>query len=432
MVLVILGFWRVYNLFQSNGYLGPPFVFDIGDTFMDWFNPAYFAHNGHAYDVYKSIYLPLSFAITGLFGDPRCYDRLAADARNCDVVGIVFILLTYVACVAVTAWVFWRRDRKTAIYRSVAVAIGQPLLFALERGQLIMLTYIAFVLLYGGVLNTRWRMVGGAALMANTKVYMLLPLFGLAIKRQWRLFELCLIGFVALYLVTLLIVGEGTPLELATNLQNWFGVRIGGIWDEMLYTTTYKPLLLLDVFQYPVRDYIEQRYVDAGVIFIKGYVIFSRLLCFLCIGFAWLYPKAISNSRLVFFILMQSFIAQNPGGYAITLIIFPVFLEKGRNPLIIFAIFCAYLISFPGDWTLAKLYDIQRTSWLSQRTVMSEYVVPLGALIRPGIIALMLWSLALDSLIAFHRAMRRTPPLLGLVDRARIKRSPPVARPTFG
>ena len=45
MVLVIAGFVRLANIFFYQGYLPAPFVFDIGDTFMDWFNTAYWAHN---------------------------------------------------------------------------------------------------------------------------------------------------------------------------------------------------------------------------------------------------------------------------------------------------------------------------------------------------------------------------------------------------
>ena len=425
LLLVLYGFWRVYSLFMSNGYLGPPFVFDVGDTFMDWFNTAYYAHNGHAYDVWRTVYLPLSFVITGLIGNRACYDRSPFDARDCDVIGIGFIIVMYVAAVLVTALVFRRTDRATAVTRTIAVALGGPLLYALERGQLILLTYIAFVALYGRLFRSRAGYVACAAFMANTKVYMVFPLFALVVKRQWRLIEACALAALALYVGTVLVVGAGTPLEMIDNLQNWFGIRLGTVWDEMLYTTTYKPLLQLDVYQYPVRDYIEQRWVDGGIVFIESYVIFSRMLCWACIGLAWLYPKSISSTRLVFFILMQSFINQNPGGYSITLIVFLVFLERARNPATVIAIVCAYLICVPGDWTLVKLFDQERQSWLSGRLVMSEYVVPWGALIRPGIIAIMLWSLAFDTLVNVHRLMRRHRPTFALLP-ARDRARPPI------
>lgn len=92
VLLVLFGFWRVYSLFWSNGYLGPPFVFDVGDTFMDWFNTPCWTHHGHAYDIWQTIYLPLSFVITGALGNPTCSDRSPFDARDCDVVGIGVIL----------------------------------------------------------------------------------------------------------------------------------------------------------------------------------------------------------------------------------------------------------------------------------------------------------------------------------------------------
>ena len=432
MICVLYGFWRVYSLFMSNGYLGAPFVFDISDTFMDWFNTAYWAHNGHAYDVWRTVYLPLSFVITGIFGDPKCYRNAPYDARDCDVFGIGFIIMMYCACVIVTATAFWKEDRSTAVYRTVAIALGGPLLYALERGQIIMLTFMAFVLLYGNLLRGRAAFVGWAAFMANTKIYMVMPLFALVVKRRWRTFELCLIATLALYLVTLLIVGSGTPLEFASNLQNWFNVRLATVWDEMLYTTTYKPLLQLDAFQYPVRDVIDARIVDAATIFINVYVLSSRMVCWACIALAWLYPRTLSSTRLIFLILMQSFINQNPGGYSITLVVFCVFMERARNPATGIALLCAYLISVPGDWTLVKLFDIERESWLSGRVVMSEYVVPWGALIRPGVIAIMLWALAVDSLIALHRAIKAGPPSWGLLERLRAvtpTASIPTARP---
>ncbi|MFC7536712.1 hypothetical protein ACFQPG_04940 [Sphingomonas sp. GCM10030256] len=417
MVLVLAGLLRVYMLFNSNGYLPAPFVFDVADTFMDWFNTAFWAHNGDAYSSWRTIYLPLSFVITGFFGDPRCYGNRPYDARDCDIFGIVFILLMYAGCVLVSWLAFRKQDRSTAFFRTVAIGAGGPLLYALERGQLIMLTYIAMVMLYGNLITTRNQYIATAAFMANTKVYMVFPLFSLVIKRRWRLFELCGFASVALYVVTLAIVNEGTPLEIVSNLQNWFSVRLGTVWDEMLYSTTYKPFLQLDVYQFPVRDFINQEYVDAAVIFIKSYVISSRLAAFICIGLAWLYPKAITTPRLVYFILMQSFINQNPGGYAITLIAFLLLLEKARNPATTIAVIGAYLMSVPGDVPLVKLIDVTRTSWLSGQYVLSEYVAPWGALIRPGIIAIVLWALVIDSMIAFHRAMRSGPATWGLAGR---------------
>ena len=421
MVLVLLGLARLAVIFFHTGYLPAPFVFDIGDTFMDWFNTAYWAHNPGAYSVWRTIYLPLSFVITGLLGDPRCYGNAPYDARDCDVFGIVVILLMYLGCCVIAGIAMFKRDRSTALPRTVAIAVGGPLLFALERGNLILPALMVFMLAYGGLVKNR-GFIMASAFIANMKVYLLFPLVSLAIERKWRLLELCCLATLALYIATLFIVGAGTPIEFVGNLQNWFSIRTGVIWDEVLYTTSYKPFLQLDIGQYPVRDFIEQSIVDIAKIFIQTEVIVSRLLALSCIVLAWFYPRAVTRHRLVFFLLMQSFVDTNPGGYGITMIVFLVFMERWRNLRTALAIICAYLISVPGDWTVTTLFQVERQSWLTGRIVDSAYVLPLGSFIRPGLILIMLWSLAIDSLIAIHRAAKAGPPSPGLIAWVKSKR----------
>lgn len=424
VVVLLAGLALLIRNFIVIGYLPAPFVFDIGDTFMDWFNTAYWAHNPGAYSVWRTIYMPLSFVITGSLGNPRCYDDAPYDARECDGFGIVVILVTYVACIVVTAIAFKRRDPSTALLRTIGVAVGGPLLFALERGNLIMLAYLVFVLLYGELLKSKASIAFASAFLINLKIYMLFPILMFAIKRKWRTLELCGIAAIAIYLVTLFIVGSGTPFELARNLEAWFNHRAVTIWDEVLYSTTYKPYLLFDLHQYPVRNYVEARWVDWATIFVKYEVIASRLVALLCIAGAWFYPGTVSLRRLVFFVLMQSFMGQNPGGYAITFIVFLVFMERWKNFGVGLSIICCYIVSIPADINITLIVEVERQSWLSERVVNSAYALPIGALIRPGILLIMLWSLAIDTLIDLHRAVKAGPPTLGLGGRLPAAREP--------
>jgi hypothetical protein len=416
---VVAGFGYLVHTFYKIHYLPAPFVFDVSDTFMDWFNTAYWAHNPGAYSVWQTIYLPLSFIITGLLGDSRCYGSHPYDARECDWFGIVVILAMYVSCVVVTAIALYRRDRSTALFRTTGLALGGPLLFALERGNLIMMAYVAFVLLYGELLKSKKAVAACAAFLVNMKVYLLLPIFAYAVKRKWRMLELCGLAALGLYLLSVAIIDAGTPFELAHNLQTWFSNREGSVWDEVLYSTTYKPYLLLDERQLPVREFVEARWVDAAKVFITYEVIASRAIALLCVAWAWFYPKAVSMHRLVFFILMQSFIAQNPGGYSIAFLVFLVFLERRSNFGVGLAIFCAYMVSIPSDSTITIIARVMRDSWLAGRTVESIYALPLGALIRPGLLLIMFYSLAVDTIIDLHRATKAGPPNLGLAERGR-------------
>lgn len=425
---VLVGFVSLVRFFLVQGYLPAPFVFDTYDTFMDWFHTAYWAHNEGAYTVWKSIYLPLSFVITGLFADPRCYVTSAFDARQCDVVGIVTIIVAYVGCVVVTALSLYRNDRSTAFLRTVAVAVGGPLLFALERGNLILLAYVAFVLIYGRLLRSNTALAVTAGFLVNMKVYLLFPIFAFAIKRKWRLLELSGLSALAIYLLTLTIVGSGTPFELASNLRGWFGTFVMSIWDQVVYSTTYTPYLLFDVLQYPIRDFVDQRTVDFVKTAIHFEVVASRGIAFLCLIGAWFYPKAVSLTRLIFFVLMQSFLAQNPGGYAISFVVFLLFMERRKNVATMIAITCAYLVSVPMDLSIATVLEVDRPSWLSGRMVSVDYVLTLGALLRPLLFVVMLWSIAVDTLIDIHRAVKAGPPLAGLAPHKVVRSESPASR----
>lgn len=412
--VIVLGFYDLCRVFSRNGYLPAPFVFDVNDTFMDWFNTAYWAHRAGAYEVWNSIYAPLSFVFTLLMGDPRCYADGPFDARDCDMFGIVMILATYALAVVVSAVTFHRNDRPTWVSRTIGIALGGPLLFALERGNLIMIAYIFFVLLYGGYLKRRSSIAIAAAMIINLKSYLLLPILGLAAHRRWRLLELCGIATIGVYLVSLAWIGEGTLFQIMHDLQVWFQMRAGAIWDELLYTTTYKPYLLFDERQYPIRDFVPQRTVDIATAAIKIELVLSRGIALLALASSWFYPKAVPMHRIAIFALMQSFLVQNPGGYAITFVVFLVFMEREKTFATMLAITCCYLVSIPTDINLTVFYHYERAAWLSGRWVDSEYALPLGALIRPGLLLAVVWALAIDSLVAVHREIRRSQPQIGL------------------
>lgn len=73
--LAILGLLvRVAYLFDQNGYLPQPFFYEPSDTFMDWFNTAYWARDPGAYDSWRTIYPPLTFVVLRSLGSDRCYE----------------------------------------------------------------------------------------------------------------------------------------------------------------------------------------------------------------------------------------------------------------------------------------------------------------------------------------------------------------------
>jgi hypothetical protein len=330
------------------------------------------------------------------------------------------ILIVYLLCVVVASIAFYKRDRSTAFFRSVGFGLGLPLLYALERGNLVMIAFIPFIMMFGGLIKSRVGIASAAAFIINMKSYLLFPVLMLAIKRDWRMLELCGFATIGLYLVTMFIMGAGTPFELAANLKIWFNAMSGVVWDQIYYSTTYKPFLQFDERGYPIREFIAQQTVDIAKTFIQIELVFSRGVALLCIALSWFYPRAISSHRLAFFIIMQSFVVQNPGGYAIAFITFLVLLERWDNFATGLAIFATYILSIPSDYLLGVFYSYDRAAWLSNRVVDSAYGISLGALFRPGLLLILLWALAIDSLITFHRAIKSGPPQFTLARRPAI------------
>ncbi|MBV8684712.1 MAG: hypothetical protein JO111_17695, partial [Caulobacteraceae bacterium] len=187
--LVIAGVIHALSYLQNTGKLPQPFFINANDTLMDWINPTYWAHNRGAYYAYESVYPPLSFVFLRFFSIPSCYrfDNIAD--RDCDWLAPVVLLTFYAFAIAAVFGVYWKRDRKTAILRAVAIVLGTPMLYAVERGNLIVVCFLFFVLAEGRLLKSRIVKTISSALMINFKPYLILTLAAHMIKRRWRWVE---------------------------------------------------------------------------------------------------------------------------------------------------------------------------------------------------------------------------------------------------
>lgn len=397
------------------GYLPQPFVFDTNDTFMDWFNTAYWANNRGIYDVWRSIYPPLSFVFLDATSLPGCYLQSSFYARDCDWLARSTIYAFYVIDV-VLAWICFRRlDRRTAPMRTVAIALGLPTLFTLERGNLILVAFAFFMIAHGPVTASKpWRWFA-AAVTINFKPYLVLPMFAYALKRDWRTLEMAGIATVALYLITLALVGSGTPAELASNTANWVVFQGGQVWNEVNYSTSYAPLLMFRTLDIPLLQFVPSRLIETIELLVPIVIRSGHLLALAAFAATWLQPKALPAHRIAAILLGAYLVTQSPGGYTQLFLIFLVLLEpwKGAGPVT--AIACAYLLCLVGDWPLATVLDVTGTSWLGERTVTASFGLTAGHFIRPGLIVIMVGALSLDSIARVARAHRTDRPSLGLV-----------------
>lgn len=401
--------------FRATGFLPQPFVFDTNDTFMDWFNTAYWANHPGAFSVWRTVYPPLSFIFLDLFSLPGCYLQSPFYARDCDWLSRATIVGFYLLDVVLVWWSFHRADPRTAPMRAVAFGLGLPLLFTLERGNLILVTLPCFIVAHGPLVRSGvWRALAAAATI-NFKPYLLLPVLAQAIKRDWRALELAGLATIALYLVTLALVGSGTPGEIAANTANWVTFQGGQVWNEIHYSTSYAPLLQVRTAQIPLLDFVPSRTVERIEWLVPLLIRASQGVAALALAAAWLQPRALPPHRIATILLGVFLVTQSPGGYTQTFLLFLVLLEPWRGVGPITAIVCAYLLCLVVDWPLSTVLDLSLESWLGGRPVSPSFGLAIGHFVRPGLVALILWSLALDSIARVVSAHKQYRPSLGLM-----------------
>lgn len=398
--------------FLRDGYLPQPFVFDTNDTFMDWFNTAYWANHTGAYEVWQSIYPPLSFAFLRLFSLGDCYLGSPFHARDCDWLGRGAIMVCYVVDVAMAGWAFARAG--AAWPRSVAFALGLPLLFTLERGNLILACLPAFMLAYWpGPGAGRWRALG-TALTINFKPYLLVPALAGAIRREWRGLEVAGLATIAVYLVTYALVGSGSPQTLLTNTSQWLTAIAGQPWNEVNYSTSYASLLMLAKAPVSLFDFVPSRVIEGVQRWVPMVIGGTQAVAAVCVAAAWVQPRALAQGRLAAVLLGAYLVGQSPGGYTQVFLLFLVLLEPWRGIGPRLAVICGYLLCLVGDWPLATILDVQSNSWLSGRPVTASFGLTVGHFLRPGLIVVMVLALSLDGIAAVVRAHRGHRPVLGL------------------
>lgn len=412
MLAVLASVAWVVSFFFSHGYLPQPFLFDVSDTFMDWFNTAYWANRSGAFSVWHTVYPPLSFVFLDTVSIDSCYMEPFI-ARDCDWLGKAAILFFYAFGAVLATVSFWRADRPTAIPRGVAFALGFPLLFCLERGNLILVCLVPFIIAYGNIaVRPFWRWLS-IAITINFKPYLVLPSLAFGVKRKWRALEAAGLLTIAVYLVTLMVFGSGDPLTMYENTGLWVAFTSGQFWEQSYFSTTYATLLLIRTSSFPILTFVPSEIVDAALWAIPLLIRSSQLVAVAALAAAWLQPRAVPLARIAALFAGVHLITQSPGGYALVFLIFLVFLEPQRRLGPGIALACCYLLSLSYDHVVASVISGNSTSWLSGQAVPVHFGLAVGQLVRPGLVLIVLWALALDTIAQVYRAHREHRPCLG-------------------
>ncbi|MCP3384593.1 DUF2029 domain-containing protein [Bradyrhizobium sp. CCGUVB4N] len=218
-VVQLAGCAYYWLFFKENGYLPSPFVYDKADTFMDLFHTMYWADESGRYTAWSSVYPPLNFLFLNGVRWLMLGSAHESDAFNLRDSAQPFFLYVLAAYAVAVLFIFrdelWRdftRPQRALIF--VAVLFSPPILFTVERGNLIIfaLGFLALALSSRG-----WVRVFAIGMLINIKPYFALYLIAFAVTQRPKELVSSTLMAAAIYLVTGIVL-DAQFLTFVTNL----------------------------------------------------------------------------------------------------------------------------------------------------------------------------------------------------------------------
>jgi hypothetical protein len=378
--------WVVWR-FASDGYLPQPFYFLVNDSLMDLYTTAAWAHRHGAYSVWRSLYPPLSFDLLRLVTNAKCYLHDDLAGRQCDRAATGVLVAVFLVNAGLVVWSYWVSDPRTAIPRALAVAAGLPMLYALERGNLLIPCFTAFVLGTGPLIRSRWGRIVALALSVNFKPYLLGVFLPAIARRDWRwLLSFGAIGL-AIYIATFVVEGAGTPQQLLSNIGIY---RLGNVdpWSNIYYATSYLPLARFmsahQGFEASLQPWVSAAF-SLTIMVVMRLVQVAVAVCMIA---AAIRPAGVDSRRFMalFTAMILTTVTNGSAGYALIFLFFLVFFEPWRGPARIAILVSAYLLCLPIDWAFWPIVHGPARSFLSARDVTVSFGVSVGQLLRPGLL----------------------------------------------
>lgn len=384
----------------AHGYLPSPFPHEKSDTFMDLFNTLHWAYDDGRYTKWGSVYPPLSFCISkfinfvfagGGYGPPA----LMRDNSPFVIVGLCLIYLAVPAIVLKTrSWQNFTRIEKFLTY--FAIVLSTPMLFALERGNLILLAPIllAFALSKIGIAR-----IFCIALLINIKPYFALFLIYYIARKDWKGFATCAVLSGLIFSVSGLAL-DNHFLVFFTNLFNFskeaglFSLRGVMAMPSSISAFSY-------VLKNPDGAMFASSFLSSKSIAIIVYIIEAAKWGVLAISLAILFLRSkLLRDAEVFSLLVVviSNLGVWVGGYTYILYIalIPVFI-KMRARLLYIGILS--LMAIPLD--IIPLLDNsigEQYSYLAGTYVNVQWTLGLGSVVRPVLNILLLLILSFEFL----------------------------------
>ena len=394
------GLWYYINYFTSNGYLPTPFVYDKSDTFMDLFNTLYWVYDEGRYTDWCSVYPPLGFLILKIINF-LCNGSTFGDAANMRdnsifvIVGFGLIYLSVPFLVLKTKYWLGFSSTERLLYYFIMI-LSTPMLFALERGNMIILAPVLLAIALAKIGFTRALCI---ALLINIKPYFALFMLYYLVRKNWK-------GFVSCALLSGLVFAI-TGLAFDNNFFDFFINLFSYSKEEELFSLREVMSMpsSISAFSYILKNPDGSGYVSAylsselttsiiNVIELTKWTV-------LFFSFVALFTKCklMRDAEIIGLLLVLiSNLGIWVGGYSMLLyiVLIPVLIKmQGRW----FYIGALSLMAIPLDIiTLTSDYIGEQYSYLGDTYADIDWTLGLGSFFRPVLNIILLFVLACEVL----------------------------------
>ena len=376
--------YYIYFLVE-NGYLPSPFIYDKSNTFMDLFNVLYWVYDDGRYTEWGSVYPPINFIFLRLFnfvftGSVFGDAELMRENSQYVIAGICLLYLAIPAFILRLA--YWRgfsRNEKILIY--LVIILSSPLLFTLERGNVILLAPLFLALAVSKIGMARSLSI---ALLINIKPYFALLMIYYIARNNWKGFVTCSFFSGVIFAISGLAL-DNQFLEFFNNLFSFsqetdlFSLREVMALPSSLSAFSY-------ILKHPDGAMFATGFLSPERIEVIVYLIEITKWGVLAIAVAALYKRSGQMRDSEIFAMLVVIISNLGiwvGGYTYILYIalIPVFISMRYKRLYFGLLF---LIAMPLDVIpLMGDYIGMQFSYMASEQIEIMWTLGLGSLIRP-------------------------------------------------
>ena len=413
-ILYLVLFFELINItyyflfFKANHYLPTPFIMDKNDTFMDFYNPLYWVIKDGFYNAFNSVYPALNYFILKLFSlgiDPAEVFN-AFQLRNDNPKLTVFMLLLYIAIIYMTVnlgeWKKFSTSSRFLVF--IACIFSVPVLFALERGNLIFFGLL-FLSLY---LNAKGEIAKSfyLALLINVKPYFLILLIQYFNKNQINRRVVIYTGLFSTMIF--FILGAMVGMNFVNFFKAYFifsqssTISAEGIFSlphSLAALTKIQPFIgKMSIFGY-------SSHFTFWFSFLKV-LNYLTVLLLICVCFL---NKLSSKELLISAIIILTNFSISTSGY-ILLIYIPLLaylIDDPKYKIMVFCIAAIFVLSV--DWVaILQAHISESLSYLGNNLKLDnhEYYFGLGSIVRPCLnyfIMVLMIKLLSKKYVSFHK-----------------------------